>query len=616
MKRLLHIAKFQLNSFFHKNRILIGTEDQYSSLIDNMSSLYLNEEYSSIIEILEGDIFVKGRIESDFLLLKSYLSLNNLSGVKKYWLKCSQNHSISVNADFLQTTRVIIKVFINHSEFRGEKFIYQLIDYLINQSDDGDLFKYPILCSLLFELHEYDRYSFNFLYECIKSHMDISPISIDKISLNVSVLLITFNLIGEDKRRYLIEKYFLKYDVRFHWSYLLIGKAYNEKWDDSLKMSLNNFKIIDDIFKDLNATPHSLSPTSLYNMLLVSSVFNREVFLDLLLIGQAMLRRSVYFILNRKLDVLNDLSSIINNFSRPNNQYQKKSRLKIAVCISGQMRGWRRALESWSKGVFAGHDVQYFVHTWKDSGSSFPVPPKDERSLPRRMFDTYRELWNIFGYDEMVCRYPTFFKLWDYHSIYVSEDVLRSAFDTQYVIVEDDSASQFACMTNAEKMYYKISKCQQLFDSANMDDVDLIVRLRPDFELLPGAQIKWLEIYEDCVSRNTIYCDSYPRYFFPNIGFCISDQIAVGTIEAIRAYSSAYDLTRKSNFQYFPTDYIAHTNVAYSTFYSGYDISALPLPCTLAPLKRPNDEDIKRALMSDISDRMDSYDLKLIKCLS
>ena len=39
--------------------------------------------------------------------------------------------------------------------------------------------------------------------------------------------------------------------------------------------------------------------------------------------------------------------------------------LKIAICVSGQLRGYEEAKKSWDS-IFQGHDVDYYVHTWSE----------------------------------------------------------------------------------------------------------------------------------------------------------------------------------------------------------------------------------------------------------
>ena len=65
--------------------------------------------------------------------------------------------------------------------------------------------------------------------------MSESKIDISSCSVNVSVALVVFDFISENDKKSLIRRNFLNYSISFHWSDLLIGSAWNARWDTSLK---------------------------------------------------------------------------------------------------------------------------------------------------------------------------------------------------------------------------------------------------------------------------------------------------------------------------------------------------------------------------------------------
>ena len=74
--------------------------------------------------------------------------------------------------------------------------------------------------------------------------------------------------------------------------------------------------------------------------------------------------------------------------------------MKIAVCISGQLRqSWRKCLPTWQQ-VFGQHEVHYFGHTWRTrSAPNFVKVTKgidDTEEIPNtEIQEIRRELPNI-----------------------------------------------------------------------------------------------------------------------------------------------------------------------------------------------------------------------------
>lgn len=230
-------------------------------------------------------------------------------------------------------------------------------------------------------------------------------------------------------------------------------------------------------------------------------------------------------------------------------------------------------------------------------------------------------MWNQLGHDGMLSKYPTFFSLWPKNGTEIDEDDLKRMYGTEYAYVEDDSIEPFRHMSNSEKMYYKIYACQKACDTVGID-FDLIVRIRPDLEFFEKKLVDWSGIYQDCTRRKVLFSDSYSSYFFPNIGFCMPDQFAVASPEVMRGYASAYAMTKRYqntnddfNLNKFPQDFIAHRNVACSTFYSGAAVEAVGLPCRFVPAFKPSREMMIEAICQDASGRKDSLDEILINSL-
>jgi hypothetical protein len=551
------------------------------------------------------------------LIIKCHLELKQIGYIKENWLLWKSHQNGDFSSDFYRVSGDVLVELIDSSvSWEYDEFINQLIRVLVYQQDNVvDVNSHPTLCSILFHQHEYNRNVYCEILSKVRDFVD-SDIK-DETSLYISTasLLLTFDMVSDQLRKKILEKYFYDFGIFSHWSFILIGSAINSIWDLSLQKNKESLPIVIDIIKEELKSDRPLSPLELYKLILLSSVCCQECLPDIIKYTQDLL--PIRNGLSSSSDILEDLEFIVGNYQKEVPTSNKKERLKIAVCISGQLRGWRKAINSWKEySVFGEHDTTYIIHTWKDTGINIPQPPKDERALPKSFFRSYRTCWNKFGEKEMYTRYPHFFALWSEKSE-VTKEELQAVYGTSHIVIEDDTCNPFVKMSNAEKMYYKISQCHEFVEQLG-DKFDLIVRIRPDFQFLEGSHIDWNNIYEKCRSQRVLLSDMYSRYLFPNIGFCMPDQLAISTPETMRAYASAYKMTisnQNQKFKYFPVDFLAHRNVAYSTLYYGVSVEGIGIPCTLAPSFKPTHVEIYEAIVKDSQGRMDSYDRSLLEAL-
>jgi hypothetical protein len=599
---------FKLFKVLKSEDAKIDANNSYTLFLSELRTLYSARRFSDVIQMVEEIDIKFGRvanIEENTLALRSSIELSDISSSGSFWRKIAALDVICYDIDLLELTKSLILLNLDVSKPLDYILLSENVRVLLFQVDTPEITSSPKLCALLFELHEYDRRKFQALKHCIEVEINNDKETLD-LPISGSLALVIFDLISKKDREVLIDRHFFDFSLEYHWSYLLIGLSYNENWDISLKSSREIVNIVEFVICK-NIDSECFTPKTLYDLIIICSACSKRY--KNRLIGGIPAALLEYNSIVEYESYCSDLLYIYKSHDNRILNYEPKRNLKIAVCVSGQMRGWRRALDSWKRNVFTGHTIQYFVHTWKDTGSSYPIPPKDERSLPKEMFVQYRDAWNNLGYERMLRKYPNFYNLWNQDEPEVSLDLLKEAFNSKYVVVEDDSLAPFSGMSNAEKMYYKIRECQHMLDRSG-EKFDLVIRLRPDFELHDGAKIDFEKIYMESVLNRKIFCDSYARYFFPNIGYCIPDQLAIGTVAAIRSYAKAYDYTLDKHhiFRHFPKEFIAHSNVAYSTLYCGYDIEGIRLSCTLAPLKKPSVLEIKIALEKDSHQRGELYD--------
>ena len=257
---------------------------------------------------------------------------------------------------------------------------------------------------------------------------------------------------------------------------------------------------------------------------------------------------------------------------------QHRSRpLNVALCVSGQLRGFRRATESWRNLSLDGHRVTTVVHTWQDVGQRFPDNSwQAARVFSGRLHDGLLQAAGMIGFDHLIGRYPSLFGLFRQRcDVTLAE--LQQHFFTEHVRIEDDALPPFAGLSNPGKMYYKVEAALGLALDTGIP-FDLVVRMRPDKVIDPGAGVDWDAILDASVRDRAIYCDAG---LFLNIGFGYSmgDQFAVGPLECMVPYSRTWSVLNNPNRgagNWLPQEPTGHSVFPYVVLRAGIRARALP----------------------------------------
>lgn len=255
-------------------------------------------------------------------------------------------------------------------------------------------------------------------------------------------------------------------------------------------------------------------------------------------------------------------------------------KLKVALCISGQLRGFKQAFPSVKESIVDVLSPDIFVHTWEDVGCREP----DNALFAHRVFDkhfghAYGNLFTVYGwaYPDIKSRLPNLFRLFDKESK-VTESDLKEFFSTNYVVVENDKSGKFLGMSNQHKMLYKINECDKLIDITGID-YDIVIRLRPDKPLFKKDQIDWHQCARYLNNNRTIFTDGmYGLTMMFECGGALiwADQLAIGSRHSLKYYSSLYELrdffiNEGLSFFVHPTSFpIGHRLLADGFFLAGY----------------------------------------------
>ena len=279
--------------------------------------------------------------------------------------------------------------------------------------------------------------------------------------------------------------------------------------------------------------------------------------------------------------------------------------LRIAVCVSGQLRGYKNAFPSWEALGLDEHETDYYVHTWKEIGRKYPIASHASRCFTGQFLKAYQDTLLRHRTDELESLFPSLYNCFLKEGIVTKAD-LDAVYSPKQVVIEDDQSGDFKSFSNPKKMYYKIQRCWELVEQSGRE-YDLIVRIRPDKWIEDaGQKIDWHAAYEKCKAEPIIHVDGI-FHLHVGAGLILGDQFAFGTPEVMREYSIAYDntLDRKHPMQKYKSSFGAHSNVALSVYFAGL----IPTAVTAVNFRPPIDPEIISAdvllecIKSDITNR-------------
>ena len=290
----------------------------------------------------------------------------------------------------------------------------------------------------------------------------------------------------------------------------------------------------------------------------------------------------------------------------------RSRRLRIAVCVSGQLRGFRRAVRSWDLLGTKDHDVDTYVHTWKVIGRRFPDAGQAHRVFAGNFLSVYKNVYFQLSRTGIKTLYPHFSQLFAGDEE-VTLDDLRDTYRTENIVIEDDRAPEFQPLDTVMKMHYKIERCFSLVTESHKK-YDLILRIRPDL-LVEGQEPLDLRELHLRSEQNRIIFANFPALISAGIvswqlGDClpmmIGDLFALGAPALMNSYGSVYtDNIRAIQSGTFgiPKGFLAHTSLALLLMREGIFVDDVPGlrmndVCDPNPISTPA---LRQALEQDVS---------------
>lgn len=293
-----------------------------------------------------------------------------------------------------------------------------------------------------------------------------------------------------------------------------------------------------------------------------------------------------------------------------------RRRPKVAVCISGQLRGFRATWSGLKRTLLAGIDATVFVDSWMRIGRSSAEPFR--YVLPfegKRFVARYREIGIELGLPALEQRYPALFANLA-HIDTVTEAELAELYDTPHVHLDDERDPRFIGFSNPEKMHFKIEACHRQVLSSG-ERFDLIVRIRPD---KPAALVgfDWADMVHATARAPLIYCESAMGVHYANLS--MGDQFAVGSADAMRVYAETFsraDGLSRFGLHLFHRELTGHVSLAHMCWLHGIAVHRAPV--RFGPFQDPaplSSAIILAALETDSFGRNDAMDRKLIDAVA
>lgn len=280
---------------------------------------------------------------------------------------------------------------------------------------------------------------------------------------------------------------------------------------------------------------------------------------------------------------------------------KKGKKLKVAVCISGQMRNYKNAKERLNKAL-ASFDVTYFIHTWENTGGK-NAGAMDVHQLARM---TNRSIANkMISYNsekiELPIKFPLFFEELT-RQIASKPKITYSDLNVDYpnsiCVIENDENFEapnieIPVNINTYKMLYKIHACDQLrkdYEEENQVEFDAVIRIRPDL------------IVSDYIDLHSIIAgDSVATGFL--INRFIDDQIYISKPETMTRLTKLWKDLKNYEAASVSDSFILTNsphNLIWSHFYKeNINYTIIPVNCWLAT-ETPDIEKLEIALQEDM----------------
>lgn len=261
-----------------------------------------------------------------------------------------------------------------------------------------------------------------------------------------------------------------------------------------------------------------------------------------------------------------------NYFSKKNESsisYSKKSFIKVAVLITGQIRDCSYMADFFKSVDIPGIKFDLYLSTWKETGS----PPSHLSSLRGydptiRNYIRNRALKYGVSNQDFALNY-NFKKEFDVDRLSLTE----LFGDLKWLNIDEEGVTTDFFNSNQERMFYQISKA---YNQTKTENYDVYIRTRPDLSF--NLDLNSLESFILNCSKceDLIYVKNYPlnNTYLP----FVDDNFAVCSPKAMKVYASLFDILKNDNITGIPLfnngkAIKQHSSLAYALLLSSITIN-------------------------------------------
>jgi NAD(P)H-dependent FMN reductase len=275
---------------------------------------------------------------------------------------------------------------------------------------------------------------------------------------------------------------------------------------------------------------------------------------------------SVHYSNSKKFDASYGEPSLLANSGTIFNLLTSKP--KVAVCISGQLRGFEEAHQKMAP-FFDAFGAERFVHTWADAGRGMLVPDRADRWFSGEFLTEFRSLCaeGKLNGKKFLNLYPAFNNI----EGEITVDKLKNVYGTDNVSSEVDQGD---LPSNHHKMFYKIWCCHKMMlESARKFDV--IIRVRPDL-VFDADAVDWDGLLYRAQHEKIVWVET--EFGVNRSKGWVGDQFAVGSLEAITTYASIFPLASQLETGLLGAPIIqAHEALGFHMWKHGFSMPKAPI---------------------------------------
>ncbi|MFM1648436.1 hypothetical protein ACJ5N2_11115 [Aeromonas salmonicida] len=288
----------------------------------------------------------------------------------------------------------------------------------------------------------------------------------------------------------------------------------------------------------------------------------------------------------------------------PSNSTSATKKPRIALCLSGQMRGYVDAFKSWQHSkLLQQYSVDIYISTWDKIGRKFPSLQHAHRTFGEPFLNEYISMLNSSSMSILEEKYPNFFSFLN-QSDFVNVDEVNSIYSPRLKSLKciSEDSLPFELENNQMRMFYQIQECFNLVD----DNYDIIIRCRPDKPIQNDSQIDWDQVFTIAMENDVLFSD-VSTFIHPYAGYGMGDQFALGNSQTMKVYCNSFSslqneqcLARRVYPPYYP-----HNSLAAHLAEQGIAVTTIP-ELKFWSLRDPikfSDDDILSRIMMDINSR-------------